>query len=241
MKYIVLIMTAILIACGGSQESEYRIPQTVEKYVRDIPTETFQDATESVGEWSLTVRHMGQYPYALENSAFSGDGYYFSRIDSHDRQFSAVTGGGPHSILTRYADDELQPLVFSGAYKWSFEGTGVAQLSAFMYLKEGGTSAAIVLNLKDSRMSTYEPYVSHDTFTRFLSAPPGETKFASTSLLDGVFTVAISAAQWSAIRDALQMTNPKITSYGVTHEIFYTQDQEVLTEVRIDSFKITRF
>lgn len=242
---IACIISVTLVACGGGssdvdESTVYVIPQTVTQYVRDLPTNTFNDPPNVVDDWSLTVRHMGANPYLLQNSKFSVNSDYKSKIDVSDREYVDVVGGGPHSILTRFSDDVIVPLVFSGNLSWEHSGDGVSQVSAFMYVKDATKTGAIVLNLKDSRFSTYQPFVGHDTFTPFVSIPPGVTKYG-TITVGSSFKIEITAANWKEILGSMNMAaDSKIISYGILHEVFYLSNQTVVSTIEIDSFKIVR-
>lgn len=243
-QIIACIVSIVLTACGGGSSdvdrSVYTIPTSVNHYVRDLPSNTYNDPPNIVNDWSLTVRHMGANPYDLQNSKFSVNSNYKSKIDVSDRQYVDVVGGGPHSILTLFSDDKIVPLSFSGNLIWEHSGDGVSQLSAFMYVKDATKTGAIVLNLKDSRYSTYEPFVGHDTFTPFVSIPPGVTKYG-TITVGQTFKIEITNANWQEILDSMNMSaDAKIISYGMLHEVFYMNGQSVVSIVEVSDFKIVR-
>lgn len=238
MKYLSLLLVAFVIACGGGQLlSSYRFPIAVPVYVRDLPSGTLQEPPDTVGTWSLALRHMGPAPYPF----FSVNQEVFkSLIDTGNFQPAPIIGGGPHSILTYYARDVQRNTEVSGSFSWEFHGDGVGQFSFIVYLKDAKATYAVVFNIKDNRFDTYEPFVSHDTFTTFLSVPPGKTKFATTEIGEK-FKVAISEANWKEINAALGASDPVITQYGLLHEAYVQDGQYTRTYLEVSDFDITRW
>lgn len=199
---ITMITVAALSACGGGGDSGSNpVPATpVSKdvtlvsnlvtstplvYVRDLPANLHNEPPMD-GVWAIASRHQGANPMPVKQNA---NGTFTSTLNTANFPFAAVVGGGPHNALQVVFDKASRPKAFGDALKlsWkqsidSFAGTGVAQVTAIMYLENPETNEimATVIGLYDNRAATYDAFIAHDTFTYFSSAPIGDSKYISS-------------------------------------------------------------
>jgi hypothetical protein len=140
------------------------------------------------GAWSVAKRWQGGSSTSFTQP---GDNQFVSNLDTANFPFRTVAGGGPHNALlyqnapgTRQRPFGDSLIMAWGARIDSFSevGGGVAQLSAYIYLKDPrGNFLAVLFNIYDNRYSTYTPAIGNDGSTFFASTPIGNTRYCQSN------------------------------------------------------------
>lgn len=237
-------------------------PGVVPRYVFDVPSNTFNNPPEDLYDWSLTVRHMGANPYQT-NDFDARDSWYKSRIDSGNFVVVPIQGAGEHSALERRFNAEPmfkdgRPLVMSFSPTLGEQlqtGGNVAQASLFGYVWDGDKSSfGFVFTFFDNRYAMYEPYVSNDTYTAFVSSPFSTGPY--TTVMKGRYShnMMISEENMRNIIADLNtqcrvdcvkwhsdLSRYKLTSVGILHEVFVANTtHRVVSELQVDGFEVAR-
>lgn len=140
------------------------------------------------GIWNTVSRWQGATPGTLTQTQAN---YFTSSINTEFLPFRTVTGGGPHNALayTNPGTTKQRPfgdyvdLFWGQSIDYFYTGTdGVAQLSAYVYLKDpDGNYFAILFCSYDNRLTYYQPSVGSDGTTFFASTPIGNTIYCSSN------------------------------------------------------------
>lgn len=206
-----------------------------------------------LGVWQMNARYLGTgftstgSTASNENAQMSwGAGSYSAMFDLTPGDYQPVVGGGPHFTYSIDLGNTftMRPIEIAfDASVTAFTGTGIGQLSLYIYAKHKtipDTFVVVLWNMFDNRWDDYERYDGNDTYVDFTSMPIHDmsaTRMEKTPYAKKHYSVHITRERWATFTSQ-PMEEFDLLLTGFLQEGFIEGGATLRLGAEVDNIKI---